>query len=166
MTHLLEEQQAAENNNNMMPLTIVFVERKAKCDEVASALKMANLKAAALHGGLGQVWAMLLHCRFLGNFHRVVEVGISTAAYSLPPFCFFCSTNARARSGISPRDTSVSSLPPTLPLGVWTSRALLLLSTWIFRGALKTTSTASAVLGAQASKAAPPRSTLTGTRSL
>ena len=55
MTFLLEEQQAAENNNNLMPLTIVFVERKAKCDEVAASLKMANLSAAALHGGLGQV---------------------------------------------------------------------------------------------------------------
>lgn len=54
LAHLMEEQAAAENNNNEMPLTIVFVERKVKCDEVASALRSAKLKAAALHGGLGQ----------------------------------------------------------------------------------------------------------------
>lgn len=38
-----------------MPLTIVFVERKARCDEVAEALRQDNIPAAALHGGLGQV---------------------------------------------------------------------------------------------------------------
>jgi ATP-dependent RNA helicase DDX5/DBP2 len=59
LAHLMEEQAAAENNNNEMPLTIVFVERKVKCDEVASALRSAKLKAAALHGGLGQVGASL-----------------------------------------------------------------------------------------------------------
>ena len=37
-----------------MPLTIVFVERKAKCDEVADALRQEGIPAMALHGGLGQ----------------------------------------------------------------------------------------------------------------
>uniref|UniRef100_A0A061S0N5 ATP-dependent RNA helicase DDX5/DBP2 n=1 Tax=Tetraselmis sp. GSL018 TaxID=582737 RepID=A0A061S0N5_9CHLO len=54
LTYLLEEQQAAASSNHRMPLTIVFVERKARCDEVADALKMAKLEAAALHGGLTQ----------------------------------------------------------------------------------------------------------------
>lgn len=37
-----------------MPLTIVFVERKNKCDEVASSLAGEGVPAVALHGGLGQ----------------------------------------------------------------------------------------------------------------
>jgi len=65
LTYLLEEQQAAENSNSVLPLTIVFVERKARCDEVASALKMANLKAAALHGGLSQVPLLDIVAAFL-----------------------------------------------------------------------------------------------------
>jgi superfamily II helicase len=38
-----------------MPLTIVFVERKNRCDEVAQALAAEGVPAAALHGGLSQV---------------------------------------------------------------------------------------------------------------
>jgi ATP-dependent RNA helicase DDX5/DBP2 len=37
-----------------MPLTIVFVERKSKCDEVAAALQSEGVPAVALHGGLDQ----------------------------------------------------------------------------------------------------------------
>ncbi len=38
-----------------MPLTIVFVERKTRCDEVAAALREEGILANALHGGLNQV---------------------------------------------------------------------------------------------------------------
>lgn len=38
-----------------MPLTIVFVERKNRCNEVAAALQAEGIPAAALHGGLSQV---------------------------------------------------------------------------------------------------------------
>lgn len=38
-----------------MPLTIVFVERKTRCDEVAAALREEGIMANALHGGLNQV---------------------------------------------------------------------------------------------------------------
>eukprot|EP00198_Chlamydomonas_reinhardtii_P008101 XP_001697438.1 predicted protein [Chlamydomonas reinhardtii] len=37
-----------------MPLTIVFVERKTRCDEVAAALREDGINANALHGGLNQ----------------------------------------------------------------------------------------------------------------
>jgi hypothetical protein len=38
-----------------MPLTVVFVERKTRCDEVAEALRQEGIPAVALHGGLSQV---------------------------------------------------------------------------------------------------------------
>jgi superfamily II helicase len=38
-----------------MPLTIVFVERKNRCNEVAQSLQDEGIPAAALHGGLSQV---------------------------------------------------------------------------------------------------------------
>lgn len=41
-----------------MPLTIVFVERKNRCNEVAYALQQEGIPAAALHGGLSQVSAV------------------------------------------------------------------------------------------------------------
>jgi hypothetical protein len=41
-----------------MPLTIVFVERKNRCNEVAAALQEEGIPAAALHGGLSQVGGM------------------------------------------------------------------------------------------------------------
>ena len=37
-----------------MPLTIIFVERKARCDDVAELLRTEGLSALALHGGLSQ----------------------------------------------------------------------------------------------------------------
>lgn len=37
-----------------MPLTVVFVERKTRCDEVAAALCQEDIPAVALHGGLAQ----------------------------------------------------------------------------------------------------------------
>jgi superfamily II DNA/RNA helicase len=51
-----------------MPLTIVFVERKNRCDEVAQALAAEGVPAAALHGGLSQV---RLH---LTNVHSLLQV--------------------------------------------------------------------------------------------
>jgi ATP-dependent RNA helicase DDX5/DBP2 len=46
---------AEQQGGPPMPLTIVFVERKTKCDEVAAALREDGIPANALHGGLGQV---------------------------------------------------------------------------------------------------------------
>jgi ATP-dependent RNA helicase DDX5/DBP2 len=37
--------------NQVLPLTIVFVERKVKCDEMSNALVKQGLKATTLHGG-------------------------------------------------------------------------------------------------------------------
>lgn len=51
---LLIESQQAESSNQQMPLTIIFVERKARCDEVAELLRTEGLVALALHGGLSQ----------------------------------------------------------------------------------------------------------------
>ncbi|GAX84739.1 hypothetical protein CEUSTIGMA_g12161.t1 [Chlamydomonas eustigma] len=51
---LSEEMSASEAGGVPMPLTVVFVERKTKCDEVAAALNEEGIPAVALHGGLGQ----------------------------------------------------------------------------------------------------------------
>jgi len=52
---LLAEEAAGESSGGPpMPLTVVFVERKTKCDEVAAALCNDGIPAVALHGGLGQ----------------------------------------------------------------------------------------------------------------
>ena len=52
---LYEEKQQAEKNGHRMALTIVFVERKIRADDVAAALCAEGIVAAALHGGLSQV---------------------------------------------------------------------------------------------------------------
>ncbi len=52
---LSEEMAASEHGGAPMTLTVVFVERKNKCDEVAAALNEEGIPAVALHGGLGQV---------------------------------------------------------------------------------------------------------------
>jgi len=51
---LLEESRQAESSGQQMPLTIIFVERKARCDDVAELLRTEGLSALALHGGLSQ----------------------------------------------------------------------------------------------------------------
>ncbi|KAK4731532.1 hypothetical protein R3W88_024520 [Solanum pinnatisectum] len=51
---LVEEAAQAEKSGHPFPLTIVFVERKTKCDEVAEALMQQGLLATALHGGRSQ----------------------------------------------------------------------------------------------------------------
>lgn len=51
---LVEESAAADSAGQPQPLTIVFVERKARCDEVTEALLAQGLKAASLHGGRSQ----------------------------------------------------------------------------------------------------------------
>ncbi len=51
---LVEEFSQAQDSNQVPPLTIVFVERKARCDEVSDALVEQGLKATALHGGRSQ----------------------------------------------------------------------------------------------------------------
>lgn len=50
----LEEQQAANHMGHKFPLTIIFVERKNRCDEVADALEDQGLSACSLHGGKTQ----------------------------------------------------------------------------------------------------------------
>eukprot|EP00798_Chlamydomonas_sp_ICE-L_P028742 gene28742-31920_t len=49
-----EEAASSETGGPPMPLTVVFVERKLKCDEVAECLRLDGIGAVALHGGLGQ----------------------------------------------------------------------------------------------------------------
>lgn len=51
---LVEEASQAERSGHPFPLTIVFVERKTRCDEVAEALVLQGLHAVALHGGRSQ----------------------------------------------------------------------------------------------------------------
>lgn len=51
---LVEESSQAERAGHPSPLTIVFVERKTRCDEISDALVAQGLKAAALHGGRSQ----------------------------------------------------------------------------------------------------------------
>ncbi|CAM6125535.1 unnamed protein product [Calypogeia fissa] len=51
---LVDEMTQSEKSGQPPPLTIVFVERKARCDEVSDALVEQGLKATALHGGRSQ----------------------------------------------------------------------------------------------------------------
>ncbi|KAF6143032.1 hypothetical protein GIB67_041100 [Kingdonia uniflora] len=51
---LVEDSAQAERSGHPFPLTIVFVERKIRCDEVAEALVAQGLRAVALHGGRSQ----------------------------------------------------------------------------------------------------------------
>eukprot|EP00258_Populus_trichocarpa_P031213 XP_024447232.1 ATP-dependent RNA helicase DBP2 [Populus trichocarpa] len=51
---LVEDASQAEKSNQSFPLTIVFVERKTRCNEVAEALVAQGLQAVALHGGRSQ----------------------------------------------------------------------------------------------------------------
>ncbi|XP_075635370.1 ATP-dependent RNA helicase DBP2-like isoform X2 [Castanea sativa] len=51
---LVEEASQAGRSGRSVPLTIVFVERKTRCDEVAEALVAQDLHAVALHGGRSQ----------------------------------------------------------------------------------------------------------------
>lgn len=50
-----EEMEQSSHGGPEMPLTIVFVERKTRCDEVAAGLSAEGVAALALHGGLSQV---------------------------------------------------------------------------------------------------------------
>lgn len=59
---LSEEMAQAQTGGPPMPLTVVFVERKNKCDDVVVALRSRHIPAAALHGGLGQVRARRRAC--------------------------------------------------------------------------------------------------------
>ncbi|KAJ7959946.1 DEAD-box ATP-dependent RNA helicase [Quillaja saponaria] len=51
---LVEEATHAERCGHPFPLTIVFVERKTRCDEVSEALVAQGLCAVSLHGGRSQ----------------------------------------------------------------------------------------------------------------
>uniref|UniRef100_A0A0C9RXP6 RNA helicase n=1 Tax=Wollemia nobilis TaxID=56998 RepID=A0A0C9RXP6_9CONI len=51
---LVEESSQAEKSGQPQPLTIVFVERKTRCDEVTDAIVAQGLHAVALHGGRSQ----------------------------------------------------------------------------------------------------------------
>ncbi|KAK4606883.1 hypothetical protein RGQ29_000925 [Quercus rubra] len=51
---LVEEASQAGRSGRSVQLTIVFVERKTRCDEVAEALVAQDLHAVALHGGRSQ----------------------------------------------------------------------------------------------------------------
>mmetsp|Transcript_10664 Transcript_10664/g.19475 ORF Transcript_10664/g.19475 Transcript_10664/m.19475 type:complete len:593 (-) Transcript_10664:729-2507(-) len=54
VTLLGEEVERDKKGLAPMPLTIVFVERKSRCDEVADALRKEGISACALHGDLKQ----------------------------------------------------------------------------------------------------------------
>lgn len=76
---LLDEQMRAENNGVSMPLTIVFVERKLRCDDVAEALRQEGLKAAALHGGLSQGERTAALAEFTsGHIHVLVATDVAS----------------------------------------------------------------------------------------
>ncbi|XP_047333372.1 ATP-dependent RNA helicase DBP2-like [Impatiens glandulifera] len=51
---LVHESNQADQSGNPFPLTIVFVERKNRCDEIAEALIAQGLRAVAFHGGCSQ----------------------------------------------------------------------------------------------------------------
>ncbi|KAJ4980110.1 hypothetical protein NE237_010890 [Protea cynaroides] len=51
---LVDEASQAERSGHPQPLTIIFVERKTRCDEVTEALVAQGLHAVALHGGRSQ----------------------------------------------------------------------------------------------------------------
>ncbi|KAM7260354.1 hypothetical protein ACFE04_016095 [Oxalis oulophora] len=51
---LVEEASRSDRTGHPFPLTIVFVERKTRCDEVAEALVAQGLHAVPLHGGRSQ----------------------------------------------------------------------------------------------------------------
>ncbi len=51
---LLEEKQEAEKFGGQMPMTVVFVERKARADEIMELLNAEGVTAAAFHGGRSQ----------------------------------------------------------------------------------------------------------------
>ncbi|KAL1558763.1 RNA helicase [Salvia divinorum] len=51
---LVEAASQSKKCSHSFPLTIVFVERKSRCDEVADALIQQGLQAASLHGGRSQ----------------------------------------------------------------------------------------------------------------
>lgn len=54
VTMLISEQREAQKLGHSMPMTVVFVERKHRADEIAELLNAENVSAAALHGGRSQ----------------------------------------------------------------------------------------------------------------
>jgi hypothetical protein len=74
-----------------MPLTIVFVERKNRCNEVAQALQDEGIPAAALHGGLSQVWAA--GCHLVEQCTRALFTRAQTYLHCIAHGC-----HARARA--------------------------------------------------------------------
>ncbi|ERN04183.1 DEAD-box ATP-dependent RNA helicase 20 [Amborella trichopoda] len=61
---LVEEASQAEKSGQPLPLTIVFVERKTRCDEVVEALVAQGLHAVSLHGGRSQSEREAALCSF------------------------------------------------------------------------------------------------------
>ncbi|KAH7837214.1 hypothetical protein Vadar_011133 [Vaccinium darrowii] len=60
LTLLVGESTQAERSGHPFPLTIVFVERKTRSDEVAEALVAQGLHPVALHGGRSQLdWYLI-----------------------------------------------------------------------------------------------------------
>ena len=54
VTMLIGEQREAMKLGQDMPMTVIFVERKNRADEIAELLNAENVPAAALHGGRSQ----------------------------------------------------------------------------------------------------------------
>ena len=77
---LYEEMQQAEKNGHRMALTIVFVERKVRADDVAAALCGEGISAAALHGGLSQVRSLPASSWSCHHFRWHVECHVSASS--------------------------------------------------------------------------------------
>ncbi|KAL8106511.1 ATP-dependent RNA helicase DBP2-like [Apium graveolens] len=69
---LVEEATQVERSGHSLPLTIVFVERKTRCDEVAEALVAQGLHAVALHGGRTQSEREAALCDFRHGPTRIL----------------------------------------------------------------------------------------------
>jgi hypothetical protein len=151
---LYEEMQQADTNGHRMPLTIVFVERKLRADQVAEALRAETISAAALHGGLSQVphgfaaikWAQSMAPN---TWHAKLPSMMGELAYTRPQYCvMFVDSGVPVRSlsdsqrwPSSRPAASVSSSRQTLRRAGWTSRASATSSTPTCRRPLRTTST-------------------------
>ncbi|KAK1283927.1 DEAD-box ATP-dependent RNA helicase 52 [Acorus calamus] len=76
---LVDEASQAEQSGHALPLTIVFVERKTRCDDVVEALVAQGLNAVALHGGRSQLEReAALHEFRSGSTHILVATDVAS----------------------------------------------------------------------------------------
>ncbi|KAK1272171.1 DEAD-box ATP-dependent RNA helicase 52 [Acorus gramineus] len=76
---LVDEVSQAEQSGHALPLAIVFVERKTRCDDVVEALVAQGLNAVALHGGRSQLEReAALHEFRSGSTHILVATDVAS----------------------------------------------------------------------------------------